>query len=141
MTERVFIVDTNVFISGLLGSVFNSPTVKILDAMLNSAIIYVLSPALLQEYQEVLLRPKLVKLHKLTENEIEQLLSELVANGIWRETAKLHHAPDKGDDHLWNLLLQTDNTILITGDQLLIEKPPSGKSVISPASYLDLYHR
>ncbi len=140
MTENVFIVDTNVVGSGLLSSTPNSPTVRILDAMLNSSIIFALSPALLQEYQQILLRPKLLKLHKLTDNEIEQLLTELVANGIWREPANVHHAPDKGDNHLLSLLLQTDNAVLITGDQLLIDKPPTGKSILSPVAYMDLFY-
>ncbi len=139
MTERVFIVDTNVFISGLLSSEINSPTVQILDAMLRGSILYVLSPALLQEYQRVMLRPKIIKLHQLTTDEAEQLLSEIVANAIWREPISKHQAPDNGDDHLWCLLHQTDDSVLITGDQLLINKPPFGKSVIKPATYLELY--
>lgn len=139
MTPRVFIIDTNVFVAGLISSIRISPTVKILDAMLSGSIMYVLSPALLQEYQTVLMRPKLIKLHGLKVNEVDQILSEIVANAIWREPTVLHQAPDAGDDHLWNLLLQTDDTILITGDHLLLSKPPANKSIITPATYLEVF--
>lgn len=64
---------TNVFIAGLINSTVNSPTVKIVDSMLSGLIIYALSPTLLKEYRDVLIRPKLLKLHKLTESEIDQI--------------------------------------------------------------------
>jgi putative PIN family toxin of toxin-antitoxin system len=139
MTPRVFIIDTNVFVAGLISSAYTSPPVKILDAMLNGSIMYVLSPALLQEYQTVLMRPKLLKLHGLTEHEINQLLSEITANAIWREPSLAPQAPDAGDDHLWALLLQTDDTILVTGDQLLVNTPPANKSVVTPATCLQIF--
>jgi putative PIN family toxin of toxin-antitoxin system len=139
MTQTVFIIDTNVFVSGLISSTQNSPPVKILDLMLSSQILYVLSPALLLEYQTVLNRPKLIKLHGLIDKEIEQLLSEIVANAIWREPQMNQDAPDKGDNHLWSLLLQFENIILVTGDQLLIDLPPVDKSVITPAIFLEKF--
>ncbi len=139
MTAHVFIIDTNVFVAGLISSVYTSPTVKILDAMLTGSLMYVLSPALLQEYRMVLMRPKLLKLHGLTENEVDQLLSEITANAIWREPTISQQAPDAGDDHLWSLLLQTDDTILVTGDQLLLNRPPTNKSVVTPATCLEVF--
>jgi len=140
MTKNVFIVDTNVVIAGLLSSDSTSPTVQILDAMLNGSILTVLSPSLLQEYHEVLLRPKIRKYHQLTEQQLEQLLSEIVANAIWCEPTETLSAPDKGDAHIWSLLLQSEHRVLITGDLLLLQNAPPGKSVISPARYFKLFH-
>lgn len=140
MTACVFIIDTNVVVSGLIGSNRNSPPAIILDSMLSGSLFYLLSPDLLQEYRTVLLRPKLVKLHSLTENEIDQLLSEITANAIWREPVKIYRAPDIGDNHLWDLLQHSNDSILVTGDQLLIDKPPTDKSVISPASYQEVFN-
>jgi putative PIN family toxin of toxin-antitoxin system len=139
MKTQVFIIDTNVFIAGLISSTVNSPTVKIVDSMLSGLIIYALSPALLKEYRDVLIRPKLLKLHKLTESEIDQILCEITANAIWREPEIIHQAPDAGDNHIWSLLLQTNDTILVTGDQLLLKKAPKDKSVISPATCLNVF--
>jgi len=84
----------------------------------------------------VLLRPKLVKLHGLTEAQIDQLLVELTANAIWREPKPGSPAPDRGDDRLWALLSAYSGSILVTGDRLLLENPPTRGSVISPSTWL-----
>ena len=140
MIPRLFIFDTNVLVAGLISTTKTSPTVKILDAMLKGSILYVLSPALLQEYRTVLLRPKLCKLHGLSESEIDQLLVEITANSIWREPSVSHQAPDSGDNHLWNLLLHNVDTILVSGDQLLLNNPPKDKSVITPRTCLEVFN-
>ena len=64
------------------------------------------SPALLHEYRQVLLRPKLMRLHGLSEEESDRLLTELTANALWREPAQdePESAPDPGNNHLWALL-------------------------------------
>ena len=63
MKPHALIVDTNVVIAGLLSSRKDSPVSLILDAMLDGRLLFLLSPSLLTEYHQVLLRPKLVKLH------------------------------------------------------------------------------
>ena len=99
-------------------------------------IIYTLSPAVLNEYRNVLLRPKLTRLHKLDAAAIEDLLEELTCNAIWREPTATAQALDPGDNHLWALLATYPGSTLITGDKLLLERPPSASSLISPASYI-----
>ena len=140
MIPRLFIFDTNVLVAGLISTTKTSPTVKILDAMLKGSILYVLSPALLQEYRTVLLRPKLCQLHGLSESEVDQLLVEITANSIWREPSVSHQAPDSGDNHLWSLLLHNVDTILVSGDQLLLNNPPKDKSVITPRTCLEVFN-
>ena len=71
--------------------------------MLRREVLFLLSPALLAEYRGVLMRPKLVGLHGLTEAEVDRLLTELTANAIWREPQVKSAAPDPGDNHLWAL--------------------------------------
>lgn len=141
-TLRTFIVDTNVLVAGLLSVQSESPTVKIVDAMLEGRLIFVLSLDLLREYRSVLLRPKLSQLHGLQEQEVDQLLAELTGNAVFHETIaeSVVSAPDSGDDHLWNLLATAPEAILVTGDRLLLENPPAGCSVISPASCVALCH-
>lgn len=133
MTPRLLIIDTNVLVAGILSNTIDSPTARIVDAMLDGRIVHLLSPALLQEYREVLLRPKLRRLHGLSNEEVDHILSEITANAVWCEPVESHKAPDPGDDHLWNLLQSTD-AILITGDQLLLDNPPRAASVIQPKS-------
>lgn len=136
---RLFIIDTNVLVAGLISAVKTAPTVKILDAMLRGSILYVLSPALLREYRTVLLRPKLCQLHGLPESRVDQLLVEITANSIWREPEVSHQAPEPGDNHLWDLLLYFDDTILVTGDLLLLDNAPKDKSVITPRTCQEIF--
>ena len=141
MIEPVFIIDTTVVVSGLITATNSSPVAQVLDRMLTGELVYVLSPALVDEYHSVLLRPKLMRLHGLNKARIEDLLVELTANAIWQEpgptvAAPALPAPDRGDDHLWALLTAHASGILVTGDQLLLNNPPQRSSVISPATYL-----
>ena len=133
------IVDTNVLVAGVLTAEPASPTVQILDAMLNGSLVFVLSPALLAEYQAVLRRPKIAALHGLTQSEVEQLLAELTANALWREPTEERSAPDPGDDHLWTLLAEEPQAILITGDQLLLAQPPPASTVLAPKQFWQLH--
>jgi putative PIN family toxin of toxin-antitoxin system len=104
MRPPVFVVDTNVVVAGLITGSSRSPVASVLDATLSGTLVFLLSPALLDEYRSVLSRPKLVKLHGLTEAPIDQLLVELTANPIWRGPKLGSPAPDRGDDHVWVLL-------------------------------------
>lgn len=135
MTLPVFVVDTNVEVAGLITNSSDSPVAAILDAMLSGSLLYLLSPALLREYRGVLLRPRLVRLHGLSEAEVDQFLVELTANAVWRELVAAPSGPDRGDDHLWALLDAHDGSILITGDRLLQNNPPANHPVIAPASW------
>ena len=139
--SQLFIIDTNVLVAGLISYQPLSPTVKIVDTMLEGNLLFLLSPELLQEYRNVLLRPKLVSLHGLNEQQIDTLLTEITANAIWHETPEeaISQAPDPGDDHLWALLATEPGAILVTGDQLLYDNPPRRSSVISPASCVNLF--
>ena len=139
MTPRVFVVDTSVLASGLITGDRKSPVAGIVDAMLSGTLIYLLSPALLDEYRAVLLRPKLNRLHGLKEEEVDVLLAELVSNAIWREPGPAGEAPDPGDNHLWALLGSHPGSVLITGDRLLLEHPPERASVISPRTYAERF--
>ena len=137
MTQPVFVVDTNVVAAGLITASNRSPVTRVLDAMLAGTLIYLLSPALLDEYRTVLLRPKLTKLHGLSEQDVDLLLVELTSNAMWREPESASSAPDHGDDHLWALLAAYPGSTLITGDRLLLARPPDGSSAITPRTYVD----
>lgn len=134
---RQYVIDTNVLVAGLVTGDGVAPTVRILDAMLDGRLAYLLSPALLHEYRSVLLRPKLSRLHGMTEPQLDQLLTIIVANALWREPPddNAHTAPDPGDRHLWALLAQESDCILVTGDQLLLQQPRPGSQVIAPIAW------
>jgi putative PIN family toxin of toxin-antitoxin system len=141
MTSKVFIIDTNVLAAGLITANPAAPTAIIVDAMLSGQLFYLLSKELLLEYRNVLLRPKLTSLHGLCEPEIDNFLLEITANAIWREVSAdtRHQSPDPQDIHLWALLDSEPNAVLITGDRLLIDQPQPESSVISPATWAEVF--
>jgi len=138
MLPPVCIVDTNIVVSGLIGADRNSPPARILKAMLDGTLLYLMSGDLLDEYSSVLRRPALVRLHRCTDDEIDRVLACLVANAIWREPAVDGDVPDSGDDHLWALLATFPQAVLVTGDSLLLDNPPSNAAVISARGLLNM---
>ncbi len=132
------IIDTNIIVSGLITADADSPTARILNGMLKGEILHLMSEELLIEYAKILRCPKLANLHQWTEEEIDALLAEIVANSMWREPAPSEAAPDSSDSHLWRLLAAEYGSILVTGDKLLLSRPPTAHSVISPRSYVEI---
>ena len=51
---RLYIIDTNVLVAGLLTGQADSPTARLLDSMLNGSLMFLLSPALLAAWRTVL---------------------------------------------------------------------------------------
>ena len=94
-------MDTNVVVSGMTSADPHSPPSRILDAMLDGRLLYLMSGALLSEYAAVLRRPGVARFHQQTEDEIDSLLTDLAANAVWREPSKSEAAPERGDNHLW----------------------------------------
>jgi hypothetical protein len=65
--------------------------------MLAGRIRFLLFADPLDEYLRVMLRPRITKLNGLSEGEIDEVLTEVVSNGIWRETTGPEAAPDPCD--------------------------------------------
>jgi len=127
-------------VSGVLTSTPTAPTRRIVDGMIRGRFPYLLSQDLLAEYRQVLLRPKIVERHGLSQDQIDIFLTEIVANAIMRTPAeRAEGAPDPGDDHLWALVGCTPDdapdATLVTGDQKLISNPPELGKVISPNDF------
>ncbi len=91
---------------------------------------------MLAEYRAVLLQKKLIALHRLVEDKVELLLTELVANALWCEPQVQDEVPDPTNNDLWSLLDEEPNAILVTGDQLLLQEPHALGRVIPPSKYL-----
>jgi len=138
--RKLAVIDTNVVVSGAITTNASSPTAWILDAMLKGGIMYLLSGELLAEYSAALCRPKILRRHQLCDSEINAMLANIVLNSVWREPVSAAEAPDAGDSHLWRLLAAEYGSILVTGDKLLLDSPPTGHSVISPRDYTASFH-
>lgn len=138
MKYSAAVIDTNVVVAGLLTRSAASPTARIFDGMRKGAFPFLLSTALLAEYREVLLRRKIRALHGLTEWDVDALLTAIAANAIVREAAGRTGAPDEKDDHLWSLLQSQPDSVLVTGDLVLLKSPPPGSVVLQPRKFADL---
>ncbi len=138
MTSPV-VVDTNVVVAGLISRLAESPVCQILDGMLTGRHPFVLSSDLLDEYRRVLLRPAIQALHGLSADRVDALLTTIAANAVIREpvAGQTLEAPDRGDDHLWQLLAAVPGAVLITGDRTLLEQPPDFASVVSPRTFIE----
>jgi predicted nucleic acid-binding protein len=81
---------------------------------------------LLAEYREVLLRPGVRRRHGLSAADVEALLTDLALNASVRDPPPATGVvPDVGDRHLWALLQSDSAAVLVTGDDALLERPPS----------------
>ncbi len=137
--RRLFVIDTNVVVAALLSRAADSPPRRLLAGMLAGAFPFVLSSDLLAEYRRVLLRPPIRTRHGLTAGQVDNILTDIVANAQVRNRGHLPapSAPDRGDDHLWRLLHATPSATLVTGDRRLIEQPPGFASVVAPRTAID----
>ena len=144
MSSAFFIIDTNVVVAGLLTSHADSPVACILEGMLGAGFPFVLSEALLAEYRAVLVRPRLAKLHGLSEAEIDVILVDIARNAIVLApviTPTTPLAPDSGDQFLWDLLASRADLALVTGDKLLLQDETMQERVMSPQAFVaQLWH-
>ena len=69
-------------VAGLLTRHADSPLARILDGMLRASFRFVISEVLLAEYRQVMLRPKLLKLHGLGAAEVDQIYTDLALHAI-----------------------------------------------------------
>lgn len=136
MSPRLTIVDTSVVVAGLLTSDARSPVARILDRMLIAAFPYAVSDALLAEYAEVLDRPKVRAVHRLSRAEVDAVLTALAQHAIVLAPPRGPAAPDPGDRHLWDLLAARRDARLVTGDKKLALDDGMRGRVLLPRDFL-----
>lgn len=130
------VVDTHVVVAGLLTHRPDSPVARMLDGMLRASFAFVLSEALLAGYRGVLLRPRIVRAHGLTEAEIDTVLTQLAQHAIvLAPAAGAAPAPDAGDQLLWDLLACRPELMLITGDAALLDDQAMRARILTPAQW------
>lgn len=136
-TPRAVVVDTNVVVAGVLTADRSSPTARVLDGMLKARFVFLLSDLLLAEYRAVLLRSAIRDRHGLAEAEVDELLAEIVRYGIVRHPRRsAENAPDRNDQHLWDLVGSEPGSVLVTGDLELAKDPPAGGQVLSAREFV-----
>lgn len=135
------IVDTNVVGAGLLTARDDSPVARTLDGMLAALFPYAISETLLAEYRAVLLRPAMRKAHGLTASEVDILLVQLAQHAIVLRPDAGPTAPERGDQHLWDLIAAREDLVLVTGDKLLLKDRGMASRIITPATFVEQWLR
>lgn len=144
------IVDSNVLVSGMmsLSRRIKSPAAKILYLMINVEITgggpwlpFLLSEPLFFEYCEQFSKARIRRNIEYTDPMISGVLGDVLDLGE-HVAPKAHHAsPDLKDNHVWDLLLDNPDSVLITGERLLCENPPASRKndVVRPRDFDNRY--
>lgn len=136
------VLDTNVFISGIKSK--TSPPGKIIEAWREQKFILVISPQLLSEVREVLLRSTVLEMLQKTPSEVNtfiQLLSQksYMTEGN-REISVLKNDPD--DNMVLACAQEGMATHLVTGNKKHFpSKDYEGIKILSPREFLSVLEK
>ena len=125
---RLWVIDTNVVVSGLL--VPHGPSARVLDAVLDGRVKLAYDARILAEYRDVLHRPRL----KLAPARIQAFLTGLQSQTMVTPRAINAFAPDADDVVFVEAALATTDKTIVTGN--LAHYPPeilNGARVLTPA--------
>lgn len=134
------VVDTNVLVSGLFG-IKDSPSSKILQTIRSQKIIFVTSPEILKEVEEVISRERIVKLTKMSEVERKDFIDELIERCDVTAGRQLSQfvGRDVKDDKFLACADEAKADYIITGDEdLLALKEYQGVKIFSPRQFIKL---
>lgn len=130
MTKTFYAVfDTNVLVSALMSRRSDSPTVVLLDYVLDGRIVLLYNEDILSEYDEVLHRTKFD-----FSNERIQAVIDLVKTGMQLDpTVSCEDFPDPDDRVFYEVALTKDGAYMVTGNQKHFPKSPI---VVTPAEMI-----
>lgn len=132
--ECYAVIDTNVFVSALLSKNPESPTVKVLDAMLDGKIIPLYHEKIIREYEEVLRRRKF----HLEEQTVQFLIKAVKQYGLEvfpQSTGEI--LVDMDDLIFYEVTMEKrdDEAYLVTGNQ---KHYPIRDFIVTPAEMMEI---
>ncbi|MFA4886340.1 MAG: putative toxin-antitoxin system toxin component, PIN family [Desulfotomaculaceae bacterium] len=135
------VLDTNVLISGML--IPGGPPGKIVDLWTENIITVIVSQALIEEFFDVLLRPKFKRAGTVIERQdllmglLEMENSVFVFPGV-----RLHVIEDDPEDnHVLECALEGKVQYIISGDtHLLALKEFQGIPIVAPAEFISIFN-
>ena len=131
MSTVYAVFDTNVLISALLSKREDSPTVLLLNHVLDGRIVLVYNEEIVSEYQEVLYRDKF----GFSDERIKTVL-EVVRTGLCLgRTPSNEIFPDQDDAVFYEVALSKEGTFLVTGNFCHFPKSPI---VVTPAEMISI---
>ena len=131
MKRYYAVFDTNVLVASLLSKRDDSPTVKLLDYVLDGQIIMLFSDEIVAEYDDVLHRKKF----DFSDERINAVL-EMVKTGLCLEPEPSGESfPDADDAVFYEVALSKEGSYLVTGNQ---KHFPQSPIVVTPAEMLQI---
>ena len=125
------VFDTNVLVSSLMSKRIDSPTVVLLDLVLDGHIVLLYNDEILEEYKEVLHRSKF----EFSEDRVMAVL-DMVTTGLNMErTPSGVSFPDADDAVFYEVALSKEGSYVVTGNQKHFPKSPI---VVTPAEMLQI---
>ena len=129
MKKFYAVFDTNVLVSALMSRRKDSPTVALLDFVLDGRIVLLYNEEILEEYVDVLHRDKF----GFSEERIEAVMN-MVRMGLHsNQTVSGEIFLDEGDRVFYEVALSKDEVYVVTGNIRLFPKSPI---VVTPAEML-----
>ena len=127
------VIDTNVLVSAMLK--WNSVPGTIMELVFNGTILPLLNKSIMEEYQNVLSRPKF----HLNEEIINTILTEINQLGIYLDAPKMNILlPDPKDIIFYEIVVkgrENEDTYLVTGN---IKHFPAKPYVVTPRQMMDI---
>ena len=131
MKKFYAVFDTNVLVSSLMSKREDSPTVVLLNYVLDGQIVLIYSNEIVAEYDEVLHREKF----EFSDERINAVL-EMVKTGLCLEpTPSGESFPDADDAVFYEVALTKEGSYLVTGNQKHFPKSPI---VVTPSEMLQI---
>ncbi len=132
--EYYVVIDTNVFISALLSKRSDSATVQVLEAIFDGTIILLYHPEIMEEYEEVLRRPKF----HFREESIQVVLGAIKQFGVEifpQPTGEI--LVDMDDLIFYEVAMEKrdDDAYLVTGNQ---KHYPVRDFIVTPAELMQI---
>lgn len=134
MKQYLAVIDTNVLVSALLASLKEKDTapLRILSYVLDAVIKPVFNNEILEEYRDVLNRPKF----NFSKESVNKVIRAVETLGIYSDRVSSDEiCKDPKDVVFYEVSLSTDDTYLVTGN---IKDFPAKPFVVTPALMLEI---
>ena len=128
------VIDTNVLVSAFLAKRSDSPTVRILRALVDGRFTPLYASDIIAEYREVLARPRF----RFNQDAVAEILDRIVSTGLPIVPAESDDAFLDPDDKVFYCVAQAEaeaGAKLVTGNQ---RHYPPAAFIVTPAEFCEL---
>ena len=126
------VIDTNVIVSALLSRKRDAATVRVLKAVQNGLILPLVHQQIIDEYKDVLCRPKF----RLPNQLVYAITEQMKSTGLFLDRTQSNEIfPDPKDVVFYEVALSKKDSFLVTGN---IKHFPKNPIVVSPAEMMRL---